>query len=423
MVILSPPEVRKETRQCDTEVRQLQQELSREREASARLRQQVAQNETVIQQLLSDTRQQIAQPRQEKEAQVHEKDVQIQRLQQQVSDIRREKEGQVHQLQRSLTQQQQQLSDVRRENDVRIQQLQQSLTETTHQLSHVRREKDQLQQRLGTTLSRTHSQEIEFWRVSPEEVQVDQEVLGGGAWGYVAKGTFRGQRVAVKRVYPSILQPTTVDRIRREISTMAQVRHPNLVLFIAAVLDDRTGPMIITELLDTSLRTAYEENRLGSNELRIFQNVASALNYLHLHQEPIIHRDVSTANVLLEAVANDVWKAKLSDFGSANLVRFATTPGEGAIIYTAPEAFPQHPRSRTPPPPQTPKIDVYSYGILIGEVVTQELPDPDNLQEMVQRVQRQWPQIHPLVTSSIQYSPDDRPTMAYILEELYKLTP
>ena len=205
---------------------------------------------------------------------------------------------------------------------------------------------------------------------------------------------------------------------------MAQVRHPNLVLFIAAVLDDRTGPMIITEILDISLRTAYKENQLGSNnKLRIFQNVASALNYLHLHREPIIHRDVSTANVLLEAVANNVWKAKLSDFGSANLVQLATTPAEGAIIYTAPEAFPQHPRSPTPPPPQTPKIDVYSYGVLVGEVVTQEHPDPDKLQEMVLKVRRQWPQIHPLVTSSTEYNSDDRPTMAYILDELEKLTP
>jgi len=103
---------------------------------------------------------------------------------------------------------------------------------------------------------------------------------------------------------------------------MAQVRHPNLVLFIAAVLNDRTGPMIITEILDTNLRTAYEENRLGSNKVRIFQEIASALNYLHLHREPIIHRDVSTPNVLLQTVANNVWKAKLSDFGSANLVRY-----------------------------------------------------------------------------------------------------
>ena len=47
--------------------------------------------------------------------------------------------------------------------------------------------------------------------------------------------------------------------------------------------------------------------------------------------------------------------------------------------------------------PQTPKIDMHSYGVLVGEVVTQEIPDPDKLQEeMVQQVWRQWPQIHPL---------------------------
>ena len=59
--------------------------------------------------------------------------------------------------------------------------------------------------------------------------------------------------------------------------------------------------------------------------------------------------------MLLEAVANNVWRTKLSDFGAANLVQFATTPGEGAIIYTAPEAFPQHPSSHMPPHPKHPR--------------------------------------------------------------------
>jgi len=145
--------------------------------------------------------------------------------------------------------------------------------------------------------------------------------------------------------------------------------------------------------------------------MQAFRDVASAPKYLHLHREPIIH---STSNVLLglEALAN-MWKAKLSDFGSANLVRYAiaTTPGEGAIIYTAPEAFPQPPTSPTIPPPQTPKIDVYSYGVLLGEVNTQELPDPSRLQEMVEEVQKLWPQMHPLVTSCVQHRPEKCPIM------------
>ena len=305
---------------------EIRQELSRERQASAHLRQLVTQNETTVQQILSDTSQQISRLRQEKDSQIQqlqqqlgvarrENDSQIQQLQQQLADLRRDKDAQVQHHQQHLSTQtqqlQQHLADLRTEKEAQIQQLQQ-------QLADVSREKEAQIQQLQLHLS---FQEIEFWRVSAEEVQVDQEILGGGAWGVVSKGKFRGQNVAVKRVYPSILQPTTVDRICREIRTMAQVQHPNLVLFIAAVIDDRTGPMIITEILDTSLRSAYERNRLGSNKLRIFQDVASALNYLHLHREPIIHRDVSSANVLLEAVANNGWKAKLSDFGSANLVQ------------------------------------------------------------------------------------------------------
>ena len=419
-------------------------------------RQKELRQETTVQQLLTDISQQISQLRQEKNSQIQqlqqqltevrrEKEARVEQVQQHLSDIRRGNDAQIQQLQQQLAdirrekaaqnqQHQQQLGDFRREKDARIEQIQHHLSDTRRgkdaqieqlqlHLSDVRRDNERLHQGLGPNISPSHSQEIEFWRVSSEEVQVGQEILGRGAWGFVAKGKFRGQWVAVKQVYPDILQQTTMDRIRREIRTMAQVRHPNLVLFIAAVIDDRTSPMIITEILDTSLRSAYERNRLGPNKLRIFQDVASALNYLHLHREPIIHRDVSTANVLLEAVANHGWKAKLSDFGSANLVRYATTPGEGAIIYTAPEAFPQPPTSPTPPPPQTPKIDVYSYGVLLGEVVTQQLPDPDRLQWMMQQVRRQWPQLHPLVTGCIQHNPDRRPTMAYILEELNKLTP
>ena len=455
--------------QCREESDPSRLQLSHEGEVLGQIKQLVTQTETTIQHLLSETSLQNSQLRQEKDSQIQQlrqqladlgrekqalvqhyqqclsdlredKEAQVQQHQQQLSDLQREKEARIQQLQQNLSdirreseaqiqQHQQQLSDLRRENEARIQQLQQHLSDLRrekeaqtqqHQqhLSDLRRENELLQQGIGPNISPSHSQEMQFWHVSAEEVQVDQEILGGGAWGVVAKGKFRGQRVAVKQLYPNILQPTTVDRVRREISTMAQVRHPNLVLFIAAVMDGQTGPMIITEILDTNLRTAYERNCLGSNKLRIFQDLASALNYLHLHREPIIHRDVSTANVLLEAVANNGWKAKLSDFGSANLVRYATTPGEGAIIYTAPEAFPQPPTSPTPSPPQTPKIDVYSYGVVLGEVVTQQLPDPSRLQEMMRQVRRQWPQLHPTVTSCIQYSPESRPSMAHILQEL-----
>ena len=67
--------------------------------------------------------------------------------------------------------------------------------------------------------------------------------------------------------------------------------------------------------------------------------MADALNYLHLQQDPIVHRDVSSSNILLQSLPNDYYRAKLSDFGSANLLRYATTPGPRAALYIAPEVF------------------------------------------------------------------------------------
>ena len=304
-------------------------------------------------------------------------------------------------------------------------QRQRSDTENQQQIGTLRGQVDVLQQRV-TSLSATnrssHPQEVEFWQVSPEEVSIrEDEILGRGAWGYVAKGTFRGTTVAVKRVYPEILRQTTVDRIRREIRIMAQIRHPNLVLFVAAILNEQTGPMIVTELLDTSLRSAYQDNRVGPNKRRIFGDISSALVYLHRQREPIIHRDVSSANVLLLSLPNNKWLAKLSDFGSANLARDATTPGEGAILYTAPEAYPQPPTSSQPPPQQTTKIDVYSFGVLACKVVTRTFPKSELFLRLLSSMEGVWRELHPLITSCVSHSPQDRPSMDTVLHHIKQL--
>ena len=101
------------------------------------------------------------------------------------------------------------------------------------------REMENLQQRLDTALAemqqlrpsprtRVLVQDIDPWKVSRSEVQILSE-MGRGAWGYVAKGRFRGQLVAVKSPHPEILDKHTTERLRREVSIMIQVRHPNLL--------------------------------------------------------------------------------------------------------------------------------------------------------------------------------------------------
>ena len=357
----------------------------------------------------------LASPQKDTVAQLQQQLTQTnQQLQQQVESL----QAQVEQSNSRVSQLQQQLA---RANDLR----QQSDSEHQQLIATLRQQIDVLQRRVTSLSAAKHSQnsqEVEFWQVSPEEVTIrEDKVLGGGAWGYVAKGTFRGAPVAVKRVYPAILRMSTLERIRREIRTMAHIRHPNLVLFIAAVLSEQTGPMIVTELLDTSLRTAYEDKHIGANKRKIFEDVSLALVYLHGQREPIIHRDVSSANVLLISQPNDTWLAKLLDFGSANLARYATTPGEGAIVYTAPEAYPLPPTSSTPPPPQTTKIDVYSFGVLVCEVVTGVFPETNKFRDLLGRVRRMWPQIHPLITSCISHSAQDRPAMDNVLSQIKQM--
>ena len=279
------------------------------------------------------------------------------------------------------------------------------------------KERDKTIRELNEKLSKCST----FWIVPRRHVTVLEKVIGGGAWGYVKEGRFRDQQVAVKCVHELILNKQTMQRVYREICTMSQVHHSNLVLFVAAVLDDQGGPMIITELLDTTLRKAYEDNllKLGLDQcMDIFRDVASALCCLHGLEEPIIHRDVSSANVLLKAMARGKWKAKLSDFGSANWAKEACTMGDGAIVYTAPEAFPVHPSLGVKPPPQTTKIDVYSYGILLCEVTLREFPDPATLHEMKAKVKAKHASLHSLVLRCTETKPEQRPTMSVVLANL-----
>eukprot|EP00731_Ephydatia_muelleri_P026538 Em0018g638a len=248
------------------------------------------------------------------------------------------------------------------EHDSKLKEQEQAIKErdqATKECNRILKEWDKTKKELEI-LKQEYSKRNAFWIVPRRHVTVLERSLGDGAWGNVREGKFRGQQVAVKCVHEAIFSKQTMQRVYREICTMSQVHHPNLVLFIAAVLDDQGGPMIITELLDTTLRKAYEDNLLSQLVvcMDIFRDVASALCYLHGLEEPIIHRDVSSANVLLKAVAKGEWKAKLSDFGSANWAKEASTMGEGAIVYTAPEAYPVHPSLNVKPPPQTTKIDV-----------------------------------------------------------------
>ena len=92
--------------------------------------------------------------------------------------------------------------------------------------------------------------------------------------------------------------------------------------------------------MEKSLRTLLEQRQLSETEIAVISlDVALALNYLHQKKpEPIIHRDISSANVLLWR-QGDQWRGKVSDYGTANFMQQTMTVAPGERIYSAPEAL------------------------------------------------------------------------------------
>ena len=270
-----------------------------------------------------------------------------------------------------------------------------------------------------TSLQAKVKQIEDCWKVASNQVQImTSRKLGGGAYGAVYEGQFGKQKVAVKQLHQIIVSDTNIEKIHDEINTMSRLRHPNLILFIAAVCDQKHNPLIITELMDMSLRDAYEKKLLTSEreKLVIMRDAAAGLNYLHCLPDPIIHRDVGSANVLLASKGPGQWIVKISDFGSAKLVRYAVTANPGAAVYSAPEALQAITVRKKKE--QTTKLDVYSFGILLCEVMICQFPADNSFDAMVKELSTSCPPIHKLICRCIEHEAEDRPTMLIVIESI-----
>ena len=305
-------------------------------------------------------------------------------------------------LQEQEGREQQQLQD----SQERDRMLHQEVQQLTVALQQTQKANATLQQQVQ------HLQDQSHWVVRREEIMMTMEVLGKGGWGEVKVAKFRGFRVAAKCLHEIFLSPYNISVFSREMEIASQVRHPNLLQFIGAT---RVGtPIILSELMPTSLRKEIEKYPLTHTQvIRIAQDISAALNYLHLWQpHPILHRDVSSPNVLLEPFGNGIWKAKLSDYGSANPVQSisANSVAPGNPFYSAPEAqFPdQH----------SPAMDVFSFGVLLMEMVLCQPPGFKTVDKLAQSETIQWPVMKHLVQRCISRESQVRPSIAQVLIDL-----
>ena len=195
------------------------------------------------------------------------------------------------------------------------------------------------------------------WMIPRDEIQLSPNVLGEGSYGKVIVGNFRGSQVAVKDLHQVILSHYNIKNFEREMRMASRCRHPNLLQFIGATRIQNASPLIVYELLDKSLYALLEERPLEETEMfRLSLDIAKGLNYLHLHKpKAIIHRDVKSANVLLWMRGDVSWRAKLSDYGSVNLLSQCKSEYPGAAAYAAPES------SQTPKVTYSLKLIDYGY--------------------------------------------------------------
>ena len=377
-------QAQQETRQAQQETKQAQQETRQARQETRQVRELTEQVEQLTNRT-DDLSKKISQ----KDATIKQNEVAIHQLTENVH----QKDEQIQRLQENLTAKADQ-----------VQALQNDLSET-----------ESIIQRNKVTIA-DQQQEIRRYRDNPpwllerEEVVMTEEVLGSGGWSQVKVGIFRGTRVAVKCLHQLIVSDYYLQLISREMDIASRVRHPNLLQFIGAT---RVGnPIIVTELMPTSLRKELEKCPMTKPQvISIGIDITLALNYLHLWKpQPILHRDVSSANVLLEPSLQGKWKAKLSDYGSANLQANVHTVGPGNPVYSAPEA--------TTPKLHSPSMDIYSVGILFVEMATGQFPSSVSFEREAQISEVKWLSMKKLVLRCTRDDPKSRPTTEKLLEDL-----
>jgi len=202
------------------------------------------------------------------------------------------------------------------------------------------------------------------------DIEIEKEI-GKGAYGKVYKATYDGREVAVKSM-ALLKDERERNWMKREISLLKQVRHPNVTEFIGISKDPENNLLIVMEFVPGGeLYPLLQKEDLEIDwplRLKIALDVASALAFMHARN--IIHRDIKSENLLVDSN----WNIKLCDFGFARAIESREKTRMtmcGSPYFNAPELLLGKAYNE--------KADVFAFGILLCEVITRAEVNLDRL--------------------------------------------
>ncbi|CAH1453678.1 unnamed protein product [Lactuca virosa] len=250
-----------------------------------------------------------------------------------------------------------------------------------------------------------------------------KEEIGHGSFARVYRGIWNGSDVAVKVYFGNQYSEKALQDYNKEIDIMKRLRHPNVLLFMGSVCSQDKLAMV-TELLPRGSLFNVLHNSGNSldirRRLRMAADVARGMNYLHHRNPPIVHRDLKSSNLLVDKN----WSVKVGDFGLSKLkhATFLTArSGRGTPQWMAPEVLRNEPSNE--------KSDVFSFGIILWELVTQCIPwsnmNPLQVVGVVGFMDRRLdlpenldPSLSSIIQDCWQSNPELRPSFEDIMQRL-----
>ncbi|KAH7546461.1 hypothetical protein FEM48_Zijuj01G0203200 [Ziziphus jujuba var. spinosa] len=203
--------------------------------------------------------------------------------------------------------------------------------------------------------------------------------LGSGTYGSVYHGKWKGCDVAVKRIKPSCFTDGTVEEDRlvadfwKEAHMLGQLHHPNIVAFYGVVTDGPvTNLATVTEyMVNGSLKQVFRrKDRSIDRRKRLIIAMDAAFGMEYLHGKGIVHFDLKSHNFLVNMRDPQRPICKIGDLGLSKIKQKTLVSGgvRGTIPWMAPELLNSNNNLVTE------KVDVYSFGIVMWELLTGEEP-------------------------------------------------